>query len=98
MALIDYIIVKVDDLDASVAFYTTGVGLRERSEQTSARDQVVCNIGRRNMANILVGVFAIFLCLINAVVWTLVSDKPLVSIGWLLAAVACVWLQKWSRG
>jgi hypothetical protein len=50
------------------------------------------------MANILVGVFAIFLCVINAVVWTLVSDKPLVSIGWLLAAVACVWLQKWSRG
>lgn len=50
------------------------------------------------MANILVGVFAIFLCLVNAAVWTLVSDKPLVSIGWLVAAGACVWLQKWSRG
>jgi hypothetical protein len=50
------------------------------------------------MANILVGVFAIFLCIVNAAVWTLISDKPLVGIGWLVAAAACVWLQKWSRG
>jgi hypothetical protein len=50
------------------------------------------------MANILVGVFAIVLCLINAAVWTFVSDLPLAGIGWVGAAVACIWLQKWSRG
>jgi hypothetical protein len=50
------------------------------------------------MGNILVGVFAIVLCLINAAVWTFVSEMPLAGIGWLLAAAACVWLQKWSRG
>jgi hypothetical protein len=50
------------------------------------------------MANILVGVFAILLCLINAAVWTFISEKPLIGVGWILAAFACVWLQKWSRG
>jgi hypothetical protein len=50
------------------------------------------------MGNILVGVFAIVLCLINAAVWTLISERPLVGIGWLLAASACIWLQKWSYG
>ena len=50
------------------------------------------------MANILVGVFAIVLCLINAVVWTFISEKPLIGFAWILAAGACVWLQKWSRG
>jgi len=50
------------------------------------------------MANILVGVFAIVLCLINAAVWTLISEKPLVGLGWVAAACACIWLQKWSRG
>jgi hypothetical protein len=50
------------------------------------------------MANILVAVFAIILCLINAVVWTFISDMPLVGLGWVLAAFGCVWLQKWSRG
>jgi hypothetical protein len=49
------------------------------------------------MANILVGVFAIVLCLINAAVWTFVSDMPLAGIGWVMAAFACIWLQKWSR-
>ena len=50
------------------------------------------------LANILVGVFAIVLCLINAFVWTFISKLPLASIGWVLAAFACVRLQKWSRG
>jgi hypothetical protein len=49
------------------------------------------------MANILVGVFAVMLCLINAAVWTFISGLPLMGIGWLLAAGVCVWLQKWSR-
>ena len=50
------------------------------------------------MANILVGAFAILLCLINAAVWTFVSNMPLAGIGWVLAAGACIWLEKWSRG
>ncbi len=50
------------------------------------------------MTNILVGVFAIALCLINAVVWTVISEMPLAGAGWIGAAVACIWLQKWSRG
>jgi hypothetical protein len=50
------------------------------------------------VANIIVGVFAIILCVINAVIWTFVSEMPLAGIGWLMAAVLCVKLQKWSRG
>jgi hypothetical protein len=50
------------------------------------------------VTNILVGVFAITLCLINAVVWTFISEMPLAGAGWIGAAVACIWLQKWSRG
>jgi len=49
------------------------------------------------MANILFGVFAILLCLINAAVWTFISNMPLVGAGWVAAAFACVFLQKWSR-
>lgn len=51
-----------------------------------------------SMANILVGVFAIVLCLINAAVWTFVSHMPLAGIGWVVAAFLCVRLQKWSSG
>lgn len=50
------------------------------------------------MANVLIVAFAILLCLVNAVVWTFVSEMPLVGIGWCLAAASCVWLRKWSRG
>lgn len=50
------------------------------------------------MTNVLVVVFAIALCLVNAVVWTFVSEMPLVGIGWCGAALLCVWLRKWSRG
>jgi hypothetical protein len=49
------------------------------------------------MGNVLIGVFAITLCLINAVVWTLISHMPFIGVGWLLAAGVCVYLQKWSR-
>ena len=52
----------------------------------------------RCMANIIVTVLAIILCLINAAMWTFVSEMPLAGIGWILAAGGCVWLQKWSRG
>jgi hypothetical protein len=52
---------------------------------------------RRTVTNILVGLFAILLCAVNAVVWTVVAEMPFMGIAWTLAAVACVWLQKWSR-
>ncbi len=50
------------------------------------------------MTQIFVVIFAILLCLVNAVVWTFVSDMPLVGIGWVVAAVSCIWLRRWSRG
>jgi hypothetical protein len=40
--------------------------------------------------------FAVFLCLINAVLWMYVSHMPMASMGWILAAGACVWLRKWT--
>ena len=49
------------------------------------------------MGNMLVGAFAILLCLINAAVWTFVSLMPWMGLGWLVAAFVCVFLQKWSR-
>jgi hypothetical protein len=49
------------------------------------------------LSNILVGLFAILLCLVNAAVWTLVSDMPVMGGLWVLAAFGCIWLQKWSR-
>ena len=49
------------------------------------------------MSNILVGLFAIMLCLVNAVVWTLISELPFMGAAWTAAAFACIWLQKWSR-
>ena len=52
----------------------------------------------RTVGNILVALFAITLCLINAVVWTFVSDMPLAGVGWVLAAAFCFYLQKWSNG
>jgi len=54
--------------------------------------------GASLVSNIIVLIFAILLCLINAVVWTLVSEMPFMGLAWLLAAVGCFYLQKWSRG
>ena len=50
------------------------------------------------MSNIIVLVFAILLCLVNAVVWTFISEMPFMGLVWLLAAAACFRLQKWNRG
>jgi len=50
------------------------------------------------VTSIIVLVFAILLCLVNAVVWTFVSEMPFMGLVWLLAAVSCLRLQKWSRG
>jgi len=49
------------------------------------------------VSNIIVGLFAILLCAVNAVVWTLVSEMPFMGAAWALAAVACIWMQKWAR-
>lgn len=47
--------------------------------------------------NLLTCAFAVFLCLVNAVLWTLVSDLPLASAGWIGAAGLCVILYRWAR-
>jgi hypothetical protein len=49
------------------------------------------------MTNIVVAVFAILLCLINALVWTFISEMPVMGTCWVAAAGLCFWLQKWSR-
>jgi hypothetical protein len=49
------------------------------------------------MTNIVVGIFAVTLCLINALVWTFISQLPLMGACWVLAAALCVKLQKWSQ-
>lgn len=49
------------------------------------------------MTNILVGVFAIMLCLVNALVWTFISEMPVMGMLWVGAAGLCFWLQKWSK-
>jgi len=50
------------------------------------------------VTTIIVLVFAIILCLVNAVVWTVYSEMPLMGVAWVVAAGLCVKLQKWSRG
>ncbi|HVE49268.1 MAG TPA: hypothetical protein VNG69_06570 [Casimicrobiaceae bacterium] len=55
------------------------------------------NDHRQLVTNIFVCLFAILLCLVNAVVWTVVSEMPLAGAGWLIAAIGCIYLQKWSK-
>jgi len=50
------------------------------------------------VTTIIVLFFAILLCLVNAVVWTVVSEMPLMGVAWVLAAGFCVVVQKWNRG
>jgi len=54
----------------------------------------------RNAAvtTVIVLFFAILLCLVNAVVWTVVSEMPMMGLAWLVAAVFCVVIQKWNKG
>ena len=49
------------------------------------------------MANIFVCLFAVTLCLINAVIWAFFSEMLFVGLGWVGAAAFCMFLQKWSR-
>jgi len=50
------------------------------------------------VVNVIILIFAVALCLVNAAVWTLVSEMPMMGAGWVLAAVACLFMQKWTRG
>ena len=64
--------------------------LRYRPMSAETRHEV------KTVVNVLVGVFAILLCVINAAVWTFITGLPLVGTAWMLGAAACVKLQKWS--
>ena len=46
--------------------------------------------------NIVVLIFAVLLCFVNAALWTVYSDMPIAGAGWLAAAVACIVLRRWS--
>ena len=41
------------------------------------------------MGQVLVCFFAVLLCIVNAVVWTVISEMPLMGAAWIGAAVAC---------
>ena len=50
------------------------------------------------MANIFVCLFAVMLCLSNAVIWAFISEMPFVGLCWVGAAAFCLFLQKWAKG
>lgn len=56
-------------------------------------DRVACIV-----ANVIVLFFAVLLCIVNAVVWTTISEMPIMGLAWAVAAVGCLFLQKWTRG
>ena len=56
------------------------------------------SFGAANVADTIACLVAIFLCLINALVWAFITGLPLVGILWVLAAAACLKLQAWARG
>ena len=84
-------------IGSSVCDEPSAYALRFRSETRRAlrgqRHRVIGDF----MANILVCVFAVALCLVNALVWTFVSELPVVGVGWVGAAALCFRLQKWSK-
>jgi hypothetical protein len=49
------------------------------------------------MTNIFVCLFAVTLCLVNAVIWAFFSEMLLVGLCWVGAAALCLFLQKWSK-
>ena len=57
-----------------------------------------CRSGPVSMANMLVCVFAVALCLLNAVIWAFISEMPFVGLCWVGAAALCLVLQKWAKG
>lgn len=46
--------------------------------------------------NVLVLIFALLLCMVNAVLWTVYTQMPLAGAGWVIGAIATVMLRKWS--
>ena len=50
------------------------------------------------LGQVLVCAFAVLLCLVNAAVWTLISEMPFMGVAWIGAAFACLFMQKWTRG
>jgi len=48
------------------------------------------------MANIVSVLFAVGLCLVNALVWTFISEMPFVGIGWVGGAALCLKAHRWS--
>jgi hypothetical protein len=50
------------------------------------------------MTNILVCVFAVALCLLNAVIWAFISHMLFIGLCWVGAAALCLVLQKWQKG
>jgi hypothetical protein len=55
-------------------------------------------LGMENLADTVACIVAIFLCLVNALVWAFISGLPLVGILWVVAAGACLKLQSWAHG
>jgi uncharacterized membrane protein len=64
----------------------------------SAGAPATCGGRFTHVTTIVVLVFAIILCLVNAVVWTVYSEMPFMGVAWVLAAGFCVVVQKWNRG
>ena len=55
-------------------------------------------MGAENLADTIACLVAIFLCLVNALVWTFISGLPIVGVLWVVAAAACLKLRSWVRG
>jgi hypothetical protein len=53
---------------------------------------------RAPVGTIVVLIFAILLCLVNAVVWTVYSEMPIMGVAWVVAAGFCVVVQRWNKG
>lgn len=48
------------------------------------------------MTNALILVFAVFLCLVNAGLWTVYSELPAAGALWIVAAGSCVVMRRWA--
>jgi len=49
------------------------------------------------MANIVSTLFAVALCLVNALIWAFVSEMPIVGILWVGGAALCLKAHRWAR-
>ena len=55
-------------------------------------------LGAETLADTIACLVAIFLCLVNALVWAFISGLPIVGVLWVVAAGACLKLRAWARG